>query len=407
MGGAGRQDASQEAPLTAAKTTAQFYSDLKHLPDFAALAEPGCFAPLPPDWVIVIADIEGSTGAIEAGRYRDVNLLGAACIATLEGVAGGEEFPFVFGGDGASAAIPSGWLPDAAAQLAGLQRLARDQYQLGLRVGFVPAQELLDAGHPVEVARLVLAGARSIALFRGGGLHEAEARVKADPARYTVASAAVDPELTTISCRWQPIPSQRGKVVSLLVEATGPAPDRIYAKILAEIQEVFGGKLESAMPVHEDGLRFRPLGELVAQERRALAGWWSWTGLVRLAHAVLGSLFFGLGLATAVPMLRNYLHQTGMHSDYRKFDDMLRMVLDCTDAQRAGLRALLERARAEGSVIYGIHESDHALMTCMVESFSEGGHLHFIDGSDGGYALAARQLKAQRKESVGPDAGAS
>jgi hypothetical protein len=34
-------------------------------------------------------------------------------------------------------------------------------------------------------------------------------------------------------------------------------------------------------------------------------------------------------------------------------------------------------------------------MTCLVFSLTQGRHVHFIDGADGGYALAALQLKAQ------------
>jgi hypothetical protein len=34
-------------------------------------------------------------------------------------------------------------------------------------------------------------------------------------------------------------------------------------------------------------------------------------------------------------------------------------------------------------------------MTCLVFSLEQSRHMHFIDGADGGYALAALQLKAQ------------
>jgi len=34
-------------------------------------------------------------------------------------------------------------------------------------------------------------------------------------------------------------------------------------------------------------------------------------------------------------------------------------------------------------------------MTCLVFSLEQSRHVHFIDGADGGYALAAVQLKAQ------------
>lgn len=88
------------------------------------------------------------------------------------------------------------------------------------------------------------------------------------------------------------------------------------------------------------------------------------------------------------------------HSDYRKFDDMLHMIVDCTSAQAHDLAIYLKNARKEGLLAYGLHQSDDALMTCYVESVRDGDHIHFIDGGNGGYALAAKQLKAQLKGDV-------
>ena len=34
-------------------------------------------------------------------------------------------------------------------------------------------------------------------------------------------------------------------------------------------------------------------------------------------------------------------------------------------------------------------------MTCLVFDLTSAEHVHFIDGADGGFALAARQLKEQ------------
>jgi hypothetical protein len=45
-----------------------------------------------------------------------------------------------------------------------------------------------------------------------------------------------------------------------------------------------------------------------------------------------------------------------------------------------------------------VHRSDAALMTCLVFSLERSDHLHFIDGTGGGFTLAARQLKAQAAE---------
>ena len=87
------------------------------------------------------------------------------------------------------------------------------------------------------------------------------------------------------------------------------------------------------------------------------------------------------------------------HSDYRKFDDALRMVLDCEPDQVARLKAYLDARHRAGELCYGLHESRHSLITCFVQSTAPGEHVHFVDGGDGGYAVAARQLKAQLSDS--------
>jgi Protein of unknown function (DUF3095) len=35
-------------------------------------------------------------------------------------------------------------------------------------------------------------------------------------------------------------------------------------------------------------------------------------------------------------------------------------------------------------------------MTCYVPSITDRGHVHFVDGADGGYAMAAQAMKTRR-----------
>lgn len=91
-----------------------------------------------------------------------------------------------------------------------------------------------------------------------------------------------------------------------------------------------------------------------------------------------------------------YRDEVTANTDFRKFDDTLRMVLDITDEQHHALESDLARRHAAGSIVYGTHVASAALMTCAITSY-HGQHMHFVDGADGGYALAAKQLKAQRK----------
>jgi len=83
---------------------------------------------------------------------------------------------------------------------------------------------------------------------------------------------------------------------------------------------------------------------------------------------------------------------TKVLSDYKKFDDVLRLVIASTVQQRDELLDYLEEQYQKGKLVYGFHLSDRSLMTCLVFE-RNGQQVHFIDGADGGYAYAAKALK--------------
>ncbi len=82
--------------------TDNFFHELEHFSDFNDLTKDEHFVKAPSDWKVIVADIKESTKAIEAGRYKDVNTLGAACIVAAQNAMNKADFPYVFGGDGAS-----------------------------------------------------------------------------------------------------------------------------------------------------------------------------------------------------------------------------------------------------------------------------------------------------------------
>ena len=91
-----------------------FYSGIPVFHGFGSLMDPSLYSPVPDDWTIGIADIVESTKAIAEHRYKAVNMAGAAVIAAVTNALEGREFPFVFGGDGASFAVaPATWMPRA------------------------------------------------------------------------------------------------------------------------------------------------------------------------------------------------------------------------------------------------------------------------------------------------------
>ena len=70
------------------------------------------------------------------------------------------------------------------------------------------------------------------------------------------------------------------------------------------------------------------------------------------------------------------------------------MVLDCTPALADEIEDYLKKAAAAGIVRYGTHRQAAAMMTCFAPTPSKPDHVHFMDGADGGYAVAATTMKA-------------
>ena len=101
---------------------------------------------------------------------------------------------------------------------------------------------------------------------------------------------------------------------------------------------------------------------------------------------------FGIKVGKFVP--KTYVEQLVENSDFRKYDDGLRMILDCTRELARELTQRLATAASKGIVRYGLHEQDAAMMTCFTPSVMRSDHVHFIDGARGGYASAATVLKA-------------
>ena len=102
-------------------------------------------------------------------------------------------------------------------------------------------------------------------------------------------------------------------------------------------------------------------------------------------------MHFGIRVGSFVPA--KYTRELVDNSDFRKFDDSLRMVLDCTPALADEIEQHLAECAARSIVRYGTHRQDAAMMTCFTPSPTRSNHVHFIDGAMGGYAMAASALK--------------
>ncbi|KAI2506465.1 Protein of unknown function (DUF3095) [Fragilaria crotonensis] len=64
------------------------YKNLKSFDDFSQVTNAENYVRLPSDWAVVVARVVGTTEAVKAGRYRDVNTIGAACITAVKNALG-------------------------------------------------------------------------------------------------------------------------------------------------------------------------------------------------------------------------------------------------------------------------------------------------------------------------------
>jgi hypothetical protein len=372
--------------------TESFYGTVPVFRGFRSLMEPALYQPLPDDWTIGVADIVQSTKAIQEKRYKAVNMAGAAVIAAVTNALGGREFPFVFGGDGASFAVSPHDLEPARAALAATAAWVNGELGLTMRVALVPVTQARARGLDVRVARYGPSANLSYAMFSGGGLAWADAAMKRGEFAVEPAPPGTWPDLTGLSCRFQEMPSERGLILSVLILPAAGADPAAFRALIEDVVALVEQSPGAGRPLPAAGPRlgWPPLG--VDLEASAAPG-----DKRRRRAAVLAKTFlyflimrFGIRIGGFVPSV--YLQQVVENSDFRKYDDGLRMILDCPPALADTLEARLKAAA--GIARYGLHRQDAAMMTCFTPSPTRSDHVHFIDGARGGYASAATALKA-------------
>jgi Protein of unknown function (DUF3095) len=375
----------------------RFYESVPVFDRFTGIVDPARYQPLPDDWMLGLADVVQSTKAIRENRYKAVNMAGAAVIAAMANALGGHDFPFVFGGDGASFAVPPADSALARTALAATAAWVRDELDLTLRVALIPVREVRQHGLAVDIARFAPSPDVSYAMFSGGGLAWAEAAMKRGDYAVAPGPPGARPDLAGLSCRFSEIPATRGIIISLLVLPAGQADAR-FRQLIADLVELIETSPDATRPVPPDAsdLRWPPQGlELeVRATRRANGPLPLYRLLVMFKTALSYTILrFNIRVGPFVP--QTYLRQLRDNSDFRKYDDALRMVLDCTPALGRVIEERLRAAVVAGIARYGMHRQDRAMMTCFTPSALRSDHVHFIDGALGGYALAASALKAE------------
>ncbi|MFT4276707.1 MAG: DUF3095 domain-containing protein [Rhodopseudomonas sp.] len=378
-----------------------FYQSVAVFRGFRSLMDPSLYAPLPDDWSIGVADIVDSTRAIAERRYKSVNMAGAAVIAAVTNALEGREFPFVFGGDGAGFAVAPADLAAARDALAATAAWVRDELGLSMRIALVPVAAIRANGLEVRVARFAPSPHVSYAMFAGGGLGWAEAAMKRGEFSIPPAPPGTAPDLSGLSCRFEEMPARRGVILSVLIMPMAQTDPAAFRTLIEDIVSLIERSPEAGRPVPRGGpgLRWPPQG--LDLEARAERGG---SLTLRRAGLLVRTLFsyliirFGITVRGFVP--RRYLAELVDNSDFRKYDDGLRMVVDCAPELADVLEQKLAAAGAAGVARYGVSRQQAAMVTCFTPSAMRSDHVHFIDGAGGGYASAALALKGMPEKAI-------
>jgi hypothetical protein len=372
---------------------------LKSMTSVTNVFEDSYYQSAPPDWLAVSTDVQGSTVAVEQGLQKTVNFIGASAIAALRNLCAPLDLPFQFGGDGAMALVPPAHAAEALRVLARARGFARREFQMSLRVGAAPVAAINRAGGTVLVGRFEPSPGNPFGMFAGGGMDMLELAIKergdAELARLAHIPDDLDdgeqPDLTGLSCRWEPLPSLRGAVIALLVVG-----DKDHCRLYRDLCRLSDSVETGLRVASPENLNPGWPGEGTMIEARLGRGqggvWRRWLGVAAQTMLVKLMYVFGVSLGGFDPV--RYREEAATNTAFVKHDDTLAVVFDCPTDRVEAVRVYLDEREAAGDLRYGLQVSDLALMTCLVGNLAEGRHVHFMDGGSGGYTYAAKRLKA-------------
>jgi hypothetical protein len=379
--------------------TTSFYKELTEIKDFSQIMNDGNYSKIPEDWYVLVSDIKGSTKAIEEGMYKKVNFVAALAIIGVLNINKNSEFPYIFGGDGASLIVPPHLLDKSKIVLLETAKKAKDLFELNLRVGVVSVKEIEKRGSFIEITKFRATKDYTQAIVRGNGLELAEDLLKKEYSTFKIDENFTYnylPDFDGLECRWEDIKSPKEETIALLIKSTNLEKSNvIYQNALNKIDEIAGSQTQRnpIKEINQLNISFNPK---VLNAEASLSSLNIFSKFFTILRLIIENLLGSFLMKFSIGQWGDYKNRIMRTTDTEKFDDMLRMVISTDKIQTKELEDYLEKEYQEGYLVYGIHKSDSALMTCLIFE-RHGKHIHFVDSSNGGYALAAKALKARLK----------
>lgn len=372
-----------------------FFNRLPVFADFEGVTREENYTPLPQDWWLAAADIVDSTVAIASGHYKAVNMAGASVISAVLNALGQHDLPFIFGGDGAIIAVPADGADAARDALAKSRRWVGENMNLALRVALVPVADIRSAGLDVRIGRFKASEQVNYAMFSGGGANWAERRMKDGFYGIEDDQSAGAPDLSGLSCRWNPVKSRNGSILSIIALPRPGADPDAFRRLVSDVVAMAGNQERQGHPLPAEG---PPIKLSMKGCRSEILGAPPGLSRVKTAFSVFTQtalifLLSKLGLKAGSFDPKVYREDVSANSDFRKYDDGLKMTVDIDEAKVDMITRRLQEAETAGICLFGLHVQDSALVTCLVPTPLSRDHMHFVDGGSGGYAMAASRIK--------------
>lgn len=380
-----------------------FFRDLYGISKFSNIVDISRYRPIPDDWLIIATDIKGSTEAIASGKYRAVNMAGASAIAAIINDFPDLDIPFVFGGDGVTIAMPDVGKDRVMGLLKYCKEAVDTSFGLQLAAGCRQMAELRKEGKEISMGKFKLSENVNQAIFWGDGVDYIEEIVKY-PENDLSEVAVIEGDFTGLECRWNEVPSEKDEVLSIIIKSTIADESQrsdFYKRCFQMIERIYGDESDYA-PVKEKDMSLTGKIKLLMGEAtiRSHPG----TLIKRLFYylklcflQLAGWYLMKKNISTKNTDWGDYKSDFIKNADFRKFSHGLKLVVSGTVEQRKQLRAFLKEQYEKGQAVYGTHSSPASMTTCFVSDYQKN-HVHFIDGTNGGYASASVELKKQLKQ---------
>jgi hypothetical protein len=361
------------------------------------LAKEQSFNLVPEDWYIFVVDIENSTEAVQNGMHEQVNLAATGSIVTVlnEIKKSSEEIriPYFFGGDGTTFIIPSIFQAKMLSLLENYRHHVKSTSSLILRVGGIAVKDIYESNHEIKIAKLALTKHMTIPIVLGTGLKYAEKVIKSSFVDTLIRESEIESiNLIGMQCRWNEVKpkEEENKIVCLLVGShLNYNQAEIYKDIFEKIDDIFGNYKERN-PISTSELK---LDLSIDKIRGELKMKNSNYGIITELINWLGSVFYNFYFK--IYSERNeYLRNIPLLADTIMIDGGINTVFSGTQKKIDKFITYIDEMEREGKITYGMNITHSSIMSCYVEDRRDK-HIHFIDGTNGGYTKAALMYKSK------------